>query len=268
MVTAPPQLVWQLIKRNNCFIVNGLHGKKFSSEPGNLYNLHSYKHSGAHARSARTPRLRAACSRGSAAACRAATSDAAQACAVPLGGAQHLAVERASQCLTRVGGGAAAGLANDKVVHIGGGGDEGGIKVTKSRPKLGHKPASAKHTTHTKHKNFRRTAANVGKVVGGFRPDLKVRWQCCAWQCAWQACTARSSKCTHTLVCVWEKAWILRRCVALGAGSRTGARWCCAQEPAPQDGVVRQASAEVLMSLLWSLSVTIIYIVRDCEVAV
>ena len=43
----PSQLVWQLIKGNNCFIVNGLHGKKFSSEPGNLYNLHSYKHSGA-----------------------------------------------------------------------------------------------------------------------------------------------------------------------------------------------------------------------------
>jgi hypothetical protein len=67
MVTAPPQLVWQLIKRNNCFIVNGLHGKKFSSEPGNLYNLHSYKHSGAHARSAWTPPLRVACSWGSAA---------------------------------------------------------------------------------------------------------------------------------------------------------------------------------------------------------
>ena len=46
-VLVPSQLVWQLIKGNNCFIVNGLHGKKFSSEPGNLYNLHSYKHSGA-----------------------------------------------------------------------------------------------------------------------------------------------------------------------------------------------------------------------------
>lgn len=62
MVTAPPQLVWQLIKRNNCFIVNGLHGKKFSSEPGNLYNLHSYKHSGALARLARALALRVACS--------------------------------------------------------------------------------------------------------------------------------------------------------------------------------------------------------------
>ncbi len=47
-VLVPSQLVWQLIKGNNSFIVNGLHGKKFSSEPGNLYNLHSYKHSGAH----------------------------------------------------------------------------------------------------------------------------------------------------------------------------------------------------------------------------
>ena len=153
-------------------------------------------------------------------------------------------MERATQCLTRVGDGAVAGLANDKVVHIGGGGDEGGIKVTKSRPKLGHKPASAKHTTHTKHKNFRRTAANVGKVVGGFRPDLKVRLQCCAWQ----PCTARRSKCTFYLVCVRDKAWFLHRCVALGAGSRTGARWCCAQEPASQDSVVRQARAQVLMS--------------------
>ncbi|KAK9842241.1 hypothetical protein WJX81_002197 [Elliptochloris bilobata] len=108
-VPVPSQLVWQLIKGNNCFIVNGLHGKKFSSEPGNLYNLHSYKHSG---------------------------------------------------------------LANEKVVDISAG-EDGGVKVSKSRPKHGNKPAAFKHCTIAKKKNFRRTAVNVGKDVGSFRPDLK-----------------------------------------------------------------------------------------------
>ncbi|EIE20336.1 ribosomal protein L28e [Coccomyxa subellipsoidea C-169] len=43
---APSQLVWQLVKNYNCFLHKGLNGSQFSAEPGNLYNLNSYKYSG------------------------------------------------------------------------------------------------------------------------------------------------------------------------------------------------------------------------------
>ncbi|KAK9830401.1 hypothetical protein WJX72_011555 [[Myrmecia] bisecta] len=40
------QLVWQLVKNYNSFMVKGLNGSTFSTEPGNLFNKHSYKYSG------------------------------------------------------------------------------------------------------------------------------------------------------------------------------------------------------------------------------
>ncbi|KAL3161377.1 hypothetical protein ABBQ32_010270 [Trebouxia sp. C0010 RCD-2024] len=40
------QLVWQLVKNNNCFMHKGLNGVVLSKEPGNLYNVHCYKYSG------------------------------------------------------------------------------------------------------------------------------------------------------------------------------------------------------------------------------
>lgn len=42
------QLVWQLINKHNSFKVKNRTGDRviLSSEPGNLYNKHSYKHSG------------------------------------------------------------------------------------------------------------------------------------------------------------------------------------------------------------------------------
>ncbi|KAH9331044.1 hypothetical protein KI387_003152 [Taxus chinensis] len=50
MATVPGQLVWEIVKRNNCFLVkkngNGSAKVQFSSEPNNLYNLNSYKFSG------------------------------------------------------------------------------------------------------------------------------------------------------------------------------------------------------------------------------
>ncbi|KAL8517469.1 hypothetical protein ACS0TY_015646 [Phlomoides rotata] len=49
MATVPGQLIWEILKKNNSFLVkefgNGTAGVKFSKEPNNLYNLHSYKHS-------------------------------------------------------------------------------------------------------------------------------------------------------------------------------------------------------------------------------
>ncbi|KAL2466536.1 60S ribosomal protein L28-2 [Abeliophyllum distichum] len=49
MATVPGQLIWEIVKKNNCFLVkefgNGTAGVVFSKEPNNLYNLHSNKHS-------------------------------------------------------------------------------------------------------------------------------------------------------------------------------------------------------------------------------
>ncbi|XP_073064467.1 large ribosomal subunit protein eL28z-like isoform X1 [Primulina eburnea] len=50
MATVPGQLIWEIVKKNNCFLVkefgNGTAGVKFSKEPNNLFNVHSYKYSG------------------------------------------------------------------------------------------------------------------------------------------------------------------------------------------------------------------------------
>jgi large subunit ribosomal protein L28e len=50
MATLPGQLLWEIVKKNNCFLVkqNGNSSAKvqFSREPNNLYNLHTYKYSG------------------------------------------------------------------------------------------------------------------------------------------------------------------------------------------------------------------------------
>ncbi|KAL4589226.1 hypothetical protein LXL04_002131 [Taraxacum kok-saghyz] len=50
MTTVPGQLIWEIVKRNNSFLVkefgNGNQSVQFSKEPNNLYNLNSYKHSG------------------------------------------------------------------------------------------------------------------------------------------------------------------------------------------------------------------------------
>ncbi|XP_057797204.1 60S ribosomal protein L28-1-like [Salvia miltiorrhiza] len=50
MATVPGQLIWEIVKKNNSFLVkefgNGTASVKFSKEPNNLYNIHSFKHSG------------------------------------------------------------------------------------------------------------------------------------------------------------------------------------------------------------------------------
>ncbi|CAN1286422.1 60S ribosomal protein L28-2, partial [Linum perenne] len=50
MATVPEQLIWEVVKRNNSFLVKqfgrGTSGVVFSKESNNLYNLNSYKHSG------------------------------------------------------------------------------------------------------------------------------------------------------------------------------------------------------------------------------
>ena len=50
MATVPGPLIWEIVKKNNSFLVkqfgNGSQSVQFSKEPNNLYNLNSYKHSG------------------------------------------------------------------------------------------------------------------------------------------------------------------------------------------------------------------------------
>jgi hypothetical protein len=50
MATVPGQLIWEIVKKNNCFLVKqfgrGTASLRFSKESNNLYNLNSYKHSG------------------------------------------------------------------------------------------------------------------------------------------------------------------------------------------------------------------------------
>ncbi|KAF2323520.1 hypothetical protein GH714_035887 [Hevea brasiliensis] len=50
MATVPGQLIWEIVKKNNSFLVKqfgrGSAGIQFSKESNNLYNLNSYKHSG------------------------------------------------------------------------------------------------------------------------------------------------------------------------------------------------------------------------------
>nr|DAD44483.1 TPA_asm: hypothetical protein HUJ06_002713 [Nelumbo nucifera] len=50
MATVPGPLIWEIVKRNNSFLVkefgNGTASVQFSKEGNNLYNVNSYKHSG------------------------------------------------------------------------------------------------------------------------------------------------------------------------------------------------------------------------------
>uniref|UniRef100_A0A0D3GAB6 Ribosomal eL28/Mak16 domain-containing protein n=1 Tax=Oryza barthii TaxID=65489 RepID=A0A0D3GAB6_9ORYZ len=50
MATIPEPLIWEIVKKNNCFLVkqfgNSNAKVQFTKEPNNLYNVHSYKHSG------------------------------------------------------------------------------------------------------------------------------------------------------------------------------------------------------------------------------
>ncbi|KAK2986238.1 hypothetical protein RJ640_027333, partial [Escallonia rubra] len=49
MATVPGPLIWEIVKKNNSFLVkqfgNGTAGVRFSKERNNLFNLNSYKHS-------------------------------------------------------------------------------------------------------------------------------------------------------------------------------------------------------------------------------
>lgn len=50
MATVPGDLIWEIVKKNNAFLVkqfgNSTAKVQFSKEKNNLYNLNSFKHSG------------------------------------------------------------------------------------------------------------------------------------------------------------------------------------------------------------------------------
>lgn len=62
---ASPQLVWQLVKNNNCYLRRNVNNTWFSTERGNLSGRNSYKHSGALRRSTAPPALMATQSKSS-----------------------------------------------------------------------------------------------------------------------------------------------------------------------------------------------------------
>jgi hypothetical protein len=64
------------------------------------------------------------------------------------------------------------GLANAKTVDIRADGDS--VAVTTKRSKTANQPAKSTNTAATK-KHARRVVSAVGKNVGSYRPDLKVR---------------------------------------------------------------------------------------------
>lgn len=38
--------MWQIVRKHTAFTKRGLHGERFTTEPGNLTGKHSYKYSG------------------------------------------------------------------------------------------------------------------------------------------------------------------------------------------------------------------------------
>ncbi len=76
-------------------------------------------------------------------------------------------------------------------------GEDGAFSVTRTLPKNFNKPRDSRSTATKKNKNFRRSAARLGKEVHTIRPDLKVwsaqttrQWVCCFM------CDLRVSTCT------------------------------------------------------------------------
>ncbi|KAL6559948.1 60S ribosomal protein L28A [Orobanche gracilis] len=142
MATVPAQLIWEIVKKNNSFLVkqfgNGTASVKFSKEPNNLCNLHTYKHSGR-------------------------------------GGANR-ATEARKKCALRsvmFKAQEARGLANKKTVTIQPGKNQSVLLAT-TKTKKQNKPSTLLHKSLLK-KEFSRMAKAVSNQVADnyYRPDLK-----------------------------------------------------------------------------------------------
>ena len=159
-------------------------------------------------------------------------------------GKQQVASQLRSLCVS--------GLANEKTVHICAG-EDGGVRLSKSRPKHGNKPALFKHSTVAKKKNFRRTAANVGKDVHSFRPDLKVCPRlatCKPWRLFLQGvCVHLQDKlvavCSSLSSQPVKSCWFASFFLFSFAGCSTGAHERCAQEPKCQGGSGQEGLAMI-----------------------
>ena len=68
---------------------------------------------------------------------------------------------------------AAAGLANEKTIHIEEDVDNNAIKVTKLKKNTLQTPGKSRHTS-TKKRHIRHATAGLAKETQGYRPDLKV----------------------------------------------------------------------------------------------
>ncbi|KAF7124980.1 hypothetical protein RHSIM_Rhsim12G0204600 [Rhododendron simsii] len=142
MATVPGPLIWEIVKKNNSFLVkefgNGSASVVFSKESNNLYNLNSYKHSGIDQFAFHfivSP---------------------------PLLGYLVFVMKNYE------------GLANKKTVTIQPGGKDQSVLFATTKTKNQGKPASLLHKSLMK-KEFRRMAKAVKNQVADnyYRPDLK-----------------------------------------------------------------------------------------------
>ncbi|MBA0695048.1 hypothetical protein Goari_005285, partial [Gossypium aridum] len=171
--TVPGQLIWEVVKKNNCFLVKqfgrGTAGVRFSKEPNNLYNVNSYKYSGNEKRNngylLRGGRL---CSeKSSKVVCPELTVPSMGCCAL----LQHLDGMRNGNCrkMQRV----VEGLANKKTVTIQPAGKDQSVLLATTKSKKQNKPSSLLHKSVMK-KEFPRMAKAVKNQVTDnyYRPDL------------------------------------------------------------------------------------------------
>ncbi|MBA0748429.1 hypothetical protein Gogos_005248 [Gossypium gossypioides] len=157
MATVPGQLIWEVVKKNNCFLVKqfgrGTAGVRFSKEPNNLYNVNSYKHSENNGYLLRGGRL---CSvKSSKVVCPELT--------VPSMGWYCIWVKTGfTEC-----------LANKKTVTIQPAGKDQSVLLATTKSKKQNKPSSLLHKSVMK-KEFPRMAKAVKNQVTDnyYRPDL------------------------------------------------------------------------------------------------
>ena len=176
------QLVWQIVKNNNCFMHKGLNGVILSKEPGNLYNVHCYKYSGKRVFESILLKFLV---KGSLDACSRLrcglhfhSDPGLQQKQLCWGRHQQKQLLALSDSIF-----ASVGISNDKAIHIEAEGN--GLKVTKLITKHANKPSKAKSSS-TRKKSFQRVSAGLTKELDGYRPDLKVCQLCRAYatQCA------------------------------------------------------------------------------------
>ncbi|KAH7565419.1 hypothetical protein JRO89_XS09G0204500 [Xanthoceras sorbifolium] len=172
MTTVPGSLIWEIVKKNNSFLVKqfgrGTAALQFSKESNNLYNLNSFKHSVYAVENGRIWKIKLSSFK--------RNVDCNE---FALRGNVGSSVRKWMSCEAQEGSGVKRGteailwLANAKTVTIEPGKDQSVVLAT-SKTKKQNKPAALLHKSVMK-KEFRRMAKAVTNQVADnrYRPDLK-----------------------------------------------------------------------------------------------